>query len=46
VIARPRTSDPNQYGLGYMYEKPGVYKVRIFPPETTSTFVIDVAVTE
>jgi serine/threonine protein kinase len=46
VIARPRSSDPNQYGFGYRFEKPGVYKVRIFPPETTSTFTIDVPVTE
>ncbi|MBA3503760.1 MAG: protein kinase [Deltaproteobacteria bacterium] len=46
VVARPRSADPNQYGVGYMFEKPGTYKVRIFPPETTSTFVIDVPVTE
>jgi hypothetical protein len=41
VIARPRSADPNQYGFGYLYEKPGIYKVRIFPPETTSTCVSD-----
>ncbi|MDQ3334536.1 MAG: serine/threonine protein kinase [Myxococcota bacterium] len=46
VIARPRNADPDQFGVGYLFEKPGVYKVRIFPPETTSTFAVDVPVTE
>ncbi len=44
VIARPRSSDPNQYSLGYRFDKPGAYKIRIFPPETTSTFTLDLAV--
>jgi serine/threonine-protein kinase len=44
VIARPRSADPNQYGFPHLYDKPGIYKIRIFPPETTSTFSIDVPV--
>ena len=44
VIARPRSADPNQYGFPHIYDKPGIYKIRIFPPETTSTFSIDVPV--
>ena len=46
VIARPRSTDPNQYGFAHKYDKPGTYKIRIFPPETTSTFVVEVPVTE
>ncbi len=44
VIARPRSADPDQYGLPFLFETAGTYKIRIFPPETTSTFLIDVAV--
>ena len=44
VIARPRNADPNQFGFGHMFDQPGLYKIRIFPPETTSTFVIEVPV--
>jgi serine/threonine-protein kinase len=44
VIARPRSADPNQYGLVHRFDEPGVYKIRIFPPESTSTFVIEVPV--
>jgi serine/threonine-protein kinase len=38
VIARPRQNDPSQYGFRYDYKTPGTYHVRIFPPETASTF--------
>ncbi|MDQ3368532.1 MAG: serine/threonine protein kinase [Myxococcota bacterium] len=46
VIARPRNADPNQYGFPYLFKDPGTYKIRVFPPETTSTFVLDVIVTQ
>ncbi|MBA3397280.1 MAG: protein kinase [Deltaproteobacteria bacterium] len=46
VIARPRNADPNQYGLPFLFKTAGTYKIRIFPPETTSTFLIDVAVVD
>jgi hypothetical protein len=44
LIARPRSSDPNQYGFAQKFALPGVYKIRIFPPETQSTFTVDVTV--
>jgi serine/threonine protein kinase len=44
LIARPRSSDPNQYGFGQLFAEPGVYKIRIFPPESQSTFTVDVTV--
>lgn len=46
LIARPRSSDPNQYGFAQRFPQPGVYKIRIFPPETQSTFTVEVTVTE
>ncbi|HWU89106.1 MAG TPA: hypothetical protein VN253_17695, partial [Kofleriaceae bacterium] len=38
VIARPRQADPDQYSFRYDYQTPGTYHVRIFPPDTASTF--------
>ena len=46
LIARPRYDDQNQYGFPHRYEQPGTYTLRIFPPETTSTFTVDVNVVE
>jgi serine/threonine protein kinase len=46
VIARPRSADPNQYAFPHLYDKPGTYKLRVFPPQTESTFVLEVPVTQ
>jgi hypothetical protein len=40
LIARPRQADPNQYGFGHQFAAAGTYKLRVFPPQTTSTFEI------
>lgn len=46
VIARPRSSEPSQYAVVHQFAQPGTYKLRVFPPETQSTFVVDLTVTE
>ena len=44
VIARPRQADPSQYSFFFDYQLAGTYHVRIFPPETTSSFDVDIDV--
>ncbi|MGN6107057.1 MAG: protein kinase domain-containing protein [Kofleriaceae bacterium] len=44
VIARPRQSNPDQFSLFYELSRPGTYRMRIFPPETTSSFEIELDV--
>jgi hypothetical protein len=47
-IARPRSSNPEQFAFLFDFKAPGTYQVRIFPPETaarsSSTFAIPVEV--
>ena len=47
-VARPRSSNPDQFSLFFDYKTPGTYQIRIFPPETaarsSSTFTIPVTV--
>ncbi len=47
-VARPRSSNPDQFSFFFDYKTPGTYQIRIFPPETaarsSSTFAIPVDV--
>ena len=44
LIARPRQAEPDQFGFHYDYKAPGTYHVRIFPPETASSFDVPIDV--
>ena len=44
LIARPRQSQEDQYGFQFNYQAAGTYHVRIFPPETASSFDVPIAV--
>ena len=48
AVARPRSSNPEQFAFAFDYKRPGTYQIRIFPPETaarsSSTFAIPVEV--
>ena len=48
TVARPRSSNPNQFAFQFVYLEPGDYRIRIFPPETAArasdTFAIPVVV--
>jgi serine/threonine-protein kinase len=44
LIARPRQSEPDQFGFHYAYKTAGTYHVRIFPPETASAFDVPIQV--
>ena len=48
-VARPRSSNPDQFSFFFDFKTPGTYQIRIFPPETaarsSTTFAIPVDVT-
>nr|MBA2544577.1 serine/threonine protein kinase [Deltaproteobacteria bacterium] len=48
TVARPRSSNPEQFAFAFDYKQPGIYQVRIFPPEnaarSSSTFAIPIDV--
>jgi hypothetical protein len=44
VTARPRQADATQYSFFYDYQLAGTYHVRIFPPETSSSFDVEIDV--
>ena len=44
LIARPRQSEPDQFGFHFDYKIAGTYHVRVFPPETASAFDVPIEV--
>jgi hypothetical protein len=44
LIARPRQSEPDRFGFRFDYKTAGTYHVRIFPPETASSFDVPINV--
>jgi hypothetical protein len=48
TVARPRSSNPDQFAFAFDYKEPGTYQIRIFPPEhaalSSSTFTIPIVV--
>jgi hypothetical protein len=41
LIARPRYADPSQFVFPARFPVAGTYRVRVFPPETSSTFEVE-----
>jgi serine/threonine protein kinase len=38
LAAFPRSSDPDQFGFGHTFAVSGRYKLRVFPPDTSTAF--------
>lgn len=44
LAAFPRSSDPDQFGFGHAFPVPGRYKLRVFPPDTSTAFELSLDV--